>query len=113
MEHCEVPQGAGYAPQPLVATVSTADALSIQSSTVGVLLWAGLASTLHRVRRGEGALLAVNLSLIVHQGLSHPRGLAQVLVSVLAIGLMYAFNDLYDAPGDAHNPRKDRALIAT
>jgi 4-hydroxybenzoate polyprenyltransferase len=34
-------------------------------------------------------------------------------MSVLAIGLMYAFNDLYDAPGDRNNPRKDRDMIAT
>ena len=33
--------------------------------------------------------------------------------SVLAILVMYAFNDLYDAPVDWNNPKKDRALIAT
>jgi len=75
--------------------------------------WAAAASTLHRIRRGEGALLAVNLSLIVREGLRRPGALAETVVSVLAIALMYAFNDLYDAPTDSNNPKKDRALIAT
>jgi 4-hydroxybenzoate polyprenyltransferase len=79
----------------------------------GALLWAGAASTLHRLRLGEGALLAINLSLIVVHGASLPRMLAPALVSVLVLGLMYAFNDFYDAPSDAHNPKKDRVLIAT
>jgi 4-hydroxybenzoate polyprenyltransferase len=79
-------------------------------STVAEVVWAAVASTSHRIRRGEGALLAVNLSLLAPQGRS---GLAGAAVSVLAIGAMYAFNDLYDAPTDANNPKKDRALIAT
>src|SRR5206468_3169300 len=74
--------------------------------------WAVLMSTLHRVRRGEGALLAVNLSLIAHQWVSPSRAAAQALVSTLAILVMYAFNDLYDAPSDWNNPKKDHALIA-
>lgn len=81
--------------------------------TLAAVAWAGAASTVNRLWRGEGALLAVNFSLIVFQGLSIPRSLAQALVSVLALGVMYAFNDLYDAPTDSNNPKKDRALIAT
>ena len=79
--------------------------------TAAALVWAGTASTLHRVRRGEGALLAVNLSLVAYQGLSRPLALVETLVSVLAIGVMYAFNDLHDAPTDSNNPKKDAALI--
>ncbi|MCC6764610.1 MAG: UbiA family prenyltransferase [Deltaproteobacteria bacterium] len=76
------------------------------------LTWAVAASTLHRVRRGEGALLAINLSLITwHGDAAAMRGVWQALVSVLAILVMYAFNDLYDAPVDWNNPKKDRALI--
>jgi 4-hydroxybenzoate polyprenyltransferase len=83
------------------------------SSTAGALVWAGLASTLHRLRRGEGALPAVNFSLIAYQGVTQPRALASAFVSVLAIGVMYAFNDLYDAPTDANNPKKDPAVVST
>jgi 4-hydroxybenzoate polyprenyltransferase len=82
-----------------------------RSRAATALLRAGAASTLHRVRRGEGALLAVNLSLVAYLG--HPHALAGVLVSLLAIALMYAFNDLYDAPTDARNPKKDRTVVAT
>jgi 4-hydroxybenzoate polyprenyltransferase len=98
---------------PPFASAAPADAaLPLGWQTAMALGWAGAASTLHRIRRGEGALLAVNLSLVVQQG-PGPRALAGVVVSVLAIVLMYAFNDLYDAPTDSKNPKKDRALIAT
>jgi 4-hydroxybenzoate polyprenyltransferase len=94
----------------------TAPGISIDtrwSRATAELLWAIAASLLDRLRRGEGALLAINLSLIAYQGLSFPRSLVQAVVSLLVIGLMYAFNDLYDAPNDLNNPRKDRALIST
>jgi 4-hydroxybenzoate polyprenyltransferase len=86
--------------------------LSAPPATVPALLWAAAASTLHRVRRGEGALLAVNLSLILYQDVTSVRGLAAALVSLLTIALMYAFNDLYDAPLDVNNPKKDQACVA-
>jgi 4-hydroxybenzoate polyprenyltransferase len=113
MRSREAAQQAGYSAQPFAATTQPVAVLPMRSNTVGALLWAGVASTLHRVRIGEGALLAVNLSLIAYQGVSFPRSLAQALVSVLALGLMYAFNDLYDAPTDSDNPKKDRALVST
>src|SRR5579862_637842 len=80
--------------------------------TAAAVAWAGLASTAHRMRHGEGALLAVNLSLIVFHGFSVTRGLLLAIVSTLTVGLMYAFNDLHDAAADLSNPKKDRALIA-
>lgn len=80
---------------------------------IGALGWAVLSSTLHRLRRGECALLAVNLSLIAYHGGDAAVVLVQGLVCTLAILAMYAFNDLYDAPADWNNPKKDRALIAT
>jgi 4-hydroxybenzoate polyprenyltransferase len=86
--------------------------LATRSSAAAALLWAGIASTLHRVRRGEGALPAVNFSLVA-SGAGQPDGLASVLLSVLAIGVMYAFNDLWDAPGDVSNPKKDAAVVST
>jgi 4-hydroxybenzoate polyprenyltransferase len=114
MRSREAVQEAGYSsPPPATATALTPAIRSLPVATVAALLRAGVASTLHRLRHGEGALLAVNLSLIGYQGAPLPRSLAQALVSLLALGLMYAFNDLYDAPTDSNNPKKDRALIAT
>jgi 4-hydroxybenzoate polyprenyltransferase len=101
------------APHSLAATPAALGAPSLVTGTVAAITWAGAASTLHRIRRGEGALLAINLSLVAFLGTGRPDGLATALVSMLAIGAMYAFNDLYDAPTDANNPKKDRALIAT
>jgi 4-hydroxybenzoate polyprenyltransferase len=96
-----------------IAAIS-ASTYATESSVLAALGWAVASSTLHRIRRGEGALLAINLSLIVfHGALFTGRGLAQALVSLLAILVMYAFNDLYDAPVDWNNPKKDRALIRT
>jgi 4-hydroxybenzoate polyprenyltransferase len=86
---------------------------SERPAVLAAVSWAIAASTLHRIRRGEGALLAINLSLVVY-GLGSPvRAVAQALVSTLAIAAMYAFNDLYDAPGDWKNPKKNRVLVAT
>lgn len=82
------------------------------STPMATMLWAGVASTAHRVRRGEGGLLAINLSLIAWRGDAGARGLAEALVSLLVLGLMYALNDLCDAPDDVHNPKKDPALVA-
>jgi 4-hydroxybenzoate polyprenyltransferase len=96
----------------LAAVAAPAALLGGRSDTAGALLWAGLASTLHRLRRGEGALLAVNLSLAVYLGLGKPHALAGAVLSLVAIAVMYAFNDLYDAPADANNPKKDRAVVA-
>jgi 4-hydroxybenzoate polyprenyltransferase len=100
-------------PQSLAATPGVLAAPAVATGTVAAIAWAGAASTLLRIRRGEGALLAINLSLIAYVVGGRPDGLAAALVSVLAIGLMYAFNDLYDAPTDSNNPKKDRTLIAT
>lgn len=97
--------------QPLAAPCPR-DAVPESADSPMVLLWAGCASTLHRIRRGEGALLAINLSLVLGLGASVGRGATAALVSVLALVLMYALNDLWDAPADLHNPKKDRALVA-
>jgi len=97
-----------FSPTPVAVPVVDAGA-----NAVPALAWAVGASTWHRIRRGEGALLAVNLSLIVFAWRGLRLAVAQAVVSTLAILLMYAFNDLYDAPVDINNPKKDRALIAT
>src|SRR4029453_15703532 len=76
------------------------------------LLWALVAPTSHRMRMGEGALLAINLSLICYQP---PPILARIMgavVSVLVIGPMYVLTALHDAEADRHNPKKDQRLVA-
>jgi 4-hydroxybenzoate polyprenyltransferase len=97
-----------YVPRPTPGELS----VGAPASPVTTVAWAVVASTLHRIRRGEGALLAVNLSLIVYQGVDAALAAAQAVVSVLAIVAMYAFNDVHDAPLDWNNPKKDRGLIA-
>ncbi|MCW5892005.1 MAG: UbiA family prenyltransferase [bacterium] len=99
-------------PQALAAAVRTAPAVSASPSAARDLLWALTASTLHRVRRGEGALLAINLSLIATRATDAAQAVAAALVSLLVIAAMYAVNDLWDAPADATNPKKDPALVA-
>jgi 4-hydroxybenzoate polyprenyltransferase len=107
-------QEAPLPPRFATSTVVPPDAFAAdRSGALGALTWAVYASTWHRIRRGEGALLAINFSLILAHGAAFTaRGGWQALVSVLAILVMYAFNDLYDAPVDWKNPKKDRALIA-
>lgn len=104
-------------PTVLVSGPSVAErprAYADRESAFRALGWAVAASTVHRIRRGEGALLAINLSLIAWHGeVLALRGVWQAAVSLLAILVMYAFNDLYDAPVDWNNPKKDRALIRT
>jgi 4-hydroxybenzoate polyprenyltransferase len=97
-----------FSPTPVAIPVAAAD-----RNVVSALAWAVGASTWHRIRRGEGAVLAVNLSLILLTWRGLGFAVMQALVSTLAILLMYAFNDLYDAPVDANNPKKNRDLIAT
>jgi 4-hydroxybenzoate polyprenyltransferase len=58
-------------------------------------------------------LLAVNCSIIALTAADPAQALAQALVSLLTLASMYAFNDFYDAPTDAYNPKKDRTLVAT
>jgi len=100
-----------YVPVP-VAEAAIEPCPAAETGAFAALAWAGLASTLHRLRRGEGALLAVNLSLVAYLGATPGRALAQAAISAVVIALMYAFNDLYDAPTDWNNPKKDRAVIA-
>jgi 4-hydroxybenzoate polyprenyltransferase len=71
------------------------------------------ASTLNRIYRGEGGLLAINFSWIAWETGGTAAGIAPALVSLLAIVAMYALNDLYDAPADARNPKKDPKLVLT
>src|SRR3954463_15240146 len=102
----EAAQDESYVPPPLASAARRATFDEPTDGVVGALAWAFLASTLHRVRRSEGALLAVNLSLVVGHGGEPTPALAEAGVSLLAIALMYAFTDLCDAPLDWNNPKK-------
>ena len=95
------------------APVAPDTPVSVSRGRVAALTWAVLASTLHRIRGGEGALLAINLSLVAYAAETPARALAQTLISLLAIALMYAFNDVYDAPSDVRNPKKDLTVVET
>ncbi len=99
------------ATRPIAAPTRFAAGTVAPAGAVGALAWAGAASTLHRLRVGEGALLAVNLSLVAVAGGTPAQRIAGTVVSVVTIAAMYALNDLWDAPSDWSNPKKDRALV--
>ena len=100
-------------PPRFASSTTTVPYVAVRPTAVAAVSWAVVASTWQRIRRGEGALLAINFSLIAHGATDVGRAVLQALVSTLAMLAMYAFNDLYDAPDDWKNPKKDRALIAT
>lgn len=73
------------------------------------LVWAHLMPLTHRLERGEGLLYPVALSLVV--GVSPaPRLIAQALVALVALGLLYFVNDLSDCHRDLNDPGKNRDL---
>jgi 4-hydroxybenzoate polyprenyltransferase len=63
------------------------------------------------VRRGEGQLLAINLSLIVAAGSGLASGFLQGVFSALLLVTLYFVNDVLDAPGDVHDPGKNQAFV--
>ncbi len=75
------------------------------------LAWASLLPLLHRLRRGEGLLLLINVSLAAVAE-SEPRGLAsQVLISTAVLALLYFLNDVHDCIGDRNDPAKDPSFV--
>lgn len=99
---------------PTVDEPATPVALDAPSAPVAVrLARAVAASLLHRIARGEGALLAIDLSILAVA--ARPTGATLVLaaVCVLALTAMYAVNDLCDAREDRLNPKKDQEVVAT
>jgi len=79
---------------------------------VAALGWVSVMPLVHRLGRGEGLLLAVNLSIALTARPSFPTFLLQAVVSTLVLGLLYLLNDVVDSPADAHDPGKDRAFVA-
>ena len=75
------------------------------------MTWAIAAPTVLRLRLGEGVLFPLNCSILWYQMRPFGDALAAAVVSLLALVAMYAFNDLYDAADDRHNPRKDQQLV--
>jgi 4-hydroxybenzoate polyprenyltransferase len=85
-----------------------------QPLTLPLVVWGATSSTVHRLLLGEGALLAINASLVFYAAGPTPtvRLLWAMVVSTLTLGVMYMFNDLYDAPADRRNPKKDPRLVS-
>jgi 4-hydroxybenzoate polyprenyltransferase len=99
---------------PTVEAPATPVALDAAAAPVAVRLARAVAASLvHRVARGEGALLAIDLSILAVAALPAGVALASAAVCVLALTAMYAVNDLCDARDDLRNPKKDQEIVAT
>jgi len=79
---------------------------------ISLIAWAMAASTFHRIWLGEGVLIAINLSILLYRGVGPGELIAGTIISVLTLGVMYAFNDAYDAVADQHNPKKDQRQVS-
>jgi hypothetical protein len=77
---------------------------------LGALLWVNTKPVLNRLERGEGLLLAVNLSIVLATRPNFAMLLAQALVSTAVLALLYVLNDVYDCERDLNDPGKDQAL---
>lgn len=69
------------------------------------------ASLWARVRRGEGALLAISVTWVVFD--QPPGGIAatRIAISTVLLAALYAINDWRDAEDDRRNPKKDQRLV--
>jgi len=77
---------------------------------VGTLAWVNAKPLSNRLERGEGLLLAVNLSIVLFARPGATAMLAQVFVSTAVLALLYGLNDVYDCRNDLNDPAKDQAL---
>jgi 4-hydroxybenzoate polyprenyltransferase len=82
------------------------------TTPIALIAWAMAASTYHRIWLGEGVMIAINLSILLYRGVGPGELIAGTIVSVLTLGVMYAFNDAYDAVADRHNPKKDQRQVS-
>jgi 4-hydroxybenzoate polyprenyltransferase len=82
------------------------------TTPVGLIAWAMAASTYHRIWLGEGVLIPINLSILLHRGVGPGELIAGTIVTILTLGVMYAFNDVWDAVADRHNPKKDQRQVS-
>jgi hypothetical protein len=67
---------------------------------------------LHRLQKGEGLLLAVNLSITLFGRPDLTTFLAQALLSTLVLALLYSLNDVYDCRNDLNDPTRDHAFVS-
>jgi 4-hydroxybenzoate polyprenyltransferase len=93
-------------------SAAQAHAAAPTATPIPLIAWAMAASTFHRIWLGEGVLIAINLSILLYRGVGPGELIAGTIVSVLALGVMYAFNDAYDAVADRHNPKKDQRQVS-
>jgi 4-hydroxybenzoate polyprenyltransferase len=97
---------------PETSPVELTKAGETTTSPIALIAWAIAASTYHRIFLGEGVMIAINLSILLHRGVGPAELVAGTIVSVLTLGVMYAFNDAYDADADRHNPKKDQRQVS-
>jgi hypothetical protein len=100
---------------PLVARAARAvrDRLRPAAPTFGPLTlpWTNLTPLLHRIGRGEGLLLAVNLSLVLVAQVSPRETLVLSTVSVAALAILYFVNDVWDCRRDLIDAGKDATFV--
>lgn len=75
------------------------------------LLWCLSTPLTHRFSRGEGQLLAVNASIGLWAFSDVSTLLAQGLISLVVLVLLYLFNDVHDCRHDLHDQAKNRAFV--
>jgi hypothetical protein len=92
---------------------SVLDTASGADVRIGVsrIVWAHVAPLVNRFWRGEGLLLAVNLSIVLAGRPDLATFLAQALVSTVVITLLYLLNDVWDCRQDLNDPGKDQSLV--
>ena len=97
---------------PDASPVELTKARETPTSPIALVLWAIAASTYHRIFLGEGVMIAINVSILLHRGVGSAELIAGTIVSVLTLGVMYALNDAYDADADRHNAKKDQRQVS-
>jgi 4-hydroxybenzoate polyprenyltransferase len=96
----------------LDSAAATSAAATSTGSPLPLIAWAMAASTYHRMWLGEGVLIAINVSILLYRAVGLVDLIAGTIVSVLALGVMYAYNDVYDAVSDRQNPKKDQRQVS-
>src|SRR5690349_20687062 len=96
----------------LDTAAATSAATTSTGSPLPLIAWAMAASTYQRMFLGEGVLIAINVSILLYRGVGLVDLIAGTIVSVLALGVMYAYNDVYDAVSDRQNPKKDQRQVS-
>jgi 4-hydroxybenzoate polyprenyltransferase len=66
---------------------------------------------LHRLQKGEGLLLAVNLSMALVAQPDLATFMAQALLSTLVLALLYSLNDVYDCRNDQNDRTRDQDFV--